>query len=84
MPQYALTKPRYLERPSVYGEGRAVTEWVREPGFGLFPTNVSAKRAYVEAMLPELAGQNASDDLIRRHFRSFSVNLGQVKVIKVA
>lgn len=84
---YQLMKPKYGNNPDDLWETkdgvipRPLISWVPEPGFGLFDTNIAAKRAYVVALEPEFAAH--TDESIRLQFRSYAVNWKCVKVVKV-
>jgi len=77
---WIIAKPNYIRRANL--EGRtSVVEWVRDPHYPEFSTNLAAKRAYVEALEPERKGHG--DDAIRRAFRVWANNWQHVKLLKV-
>lgn len=81
--RFMVATPKVLERASVYGGGRTVIEFQPNPYYGVHATNVSAKRRFVEEMIPDLRGVGASDDMIKRQFNAMSRNQGLARIIRL-
>lgn len=58
--------------------GKPERRWVPEPGLPVFDTPEAARRAYMERLMPEIAGQ--SDERIKLHYLAWSRNTGGAKL----
>lgn len=80
---YMIAEPKHISRPSVYGEGSLVTEWIPKEYYGIFERIVDAKLAYLRSM-KELSSQKPySDDFVNRFFKPYETNMKMVKIVKV-
>jgi hypothetical protein len=80
---WGLGFPLVLQRRNFYdssGETKTVIVFELRPEQGFYASNIAAKRAYLEAMEPDLIG--CDDNFIRLHWR-YCQNLGTAKIIKV-
>lgn len=78
---YVIGRAMNTSRARIDGGGRTVTVYVPDDRYGKHMRNVDCKRAYMEALEPDLAG--APDPFIRDHFDRWSRNVRAVKVIRV-
>jgi hypothetical protein len=82
MPGWRILRRKTLDSKGLEALQKKPFVWVPDSNYPeIYPTNIAAKRAYCVALEPERA--NHPDDMIRRQFRSWAVNLGHVKLERV-
>ena len=80
---YMIAEPKHISRPSVYGGGDLITEWIPKECYGVFEKIVDAKLAYLRSMKELSSEKQYSDEFITRFFKPYQTNMKMVKIVKV-
>jgi hypothetical protein len=78
---YRVAVPRPITRESLEHGGATTYRWEPTDYYGTHPTRLGAKRAFIEALWPDLKG--TSDAYIARFWRGEPVQAHRMKILKV-
>jgi hypothetical protein len=78
---YVIGQIKNIKRPNVGDGGEYEFIYVPDLRYGKFEKNIDAKRAFMEALEPELIG--SSDEFIKLHFNAMSRNIKNIKIMKI-
>lgn len=81
MRSFVVAKPVVLTRASIGGHGKTTYKWVPDFRYGIHPSNVEAKRAYISELWPILS--DAEDWRIVRFWRGEPVQAHRMKILKI-
>jgi hypothetical protein len=78
---WMVARKTCLSRAHVNGGGVTVVRWDPNPYWGVHPTNLAAKRRYIEEYWPETKGH--SDAFMRQFWRGEPTQAMGAKIVKV-
>lgn len=78
---YTIGKRHFTRRANANESGVSEFEWVADAYYGLYPTNLAAKRAYMEVWKPEAVGW--PDQMVKAHFNAIARNEKSVKILTI-
>lgn len=76
---YTIGKRHYTQRANANGYGVSEFEWVHDTYYGIYPTNLAAKRAYLAVWQP--TSTQWSDCMVKAHFDAIARNEKSIKIL---
>ena len=81
---WGIARPVHSSRANAYGGGQTVTSWETDPRYGLHPSNVAAKRAFLAGWLAGEYQPHWDDGFVRLQFDLQRRNIGLAKVVRIS